>query len=55
MERRASTGSALTDMIYIPRKLLDDTENIAFFHDDQVFAFNRNFRTRPFAEQNLVA
>ena len=36
-------------------RLLDDTEDIAFFHDDQVFAFNGDFRAGPFAEQDLVA
>src|SRR5688572_3034609 len=35
--------------------LFNDTENIAFFHDEQFFTFNGDFRAGPFAEQDAVA
>jgi hypothetical protein len=33
----------------------DDPEDVAFLHDQQVFAVNLDFGARPFAEQDLVA
>src|SRR6478752_5735702 len=33
----------------------DDPEDVAFLHDDQVFALELDLRARPFAEQDLVA
>src|SRR6202008_515170 len=33
----------------------DDPEDVAFLHDDQVFALDLHFGGRPFAEQDAVA
>src|SRR4029078_11791942 len=33
----------------------DDPEDVAFLHDDQVFALDLHFGARPFAEQDAVA
>src|SRR6476646_9542876 len=37
------------------RKSGDDPEDVAFLHDDQVFAVEDDFGARPFAEQDAVA
>src|ERR1019366_3557652 len=33
----------------------DDAEDVAFLHDEEVFAVDLDFRARPFSEQNIVA
>ncbi len=33
----------------------DDAQNVAFLHDEQVFAIDLDFGARPFAEQDAVA
>src|SRR3954447_319409 len=33
----------------------DDPEDVAFLHDDEVFAVDLDLGARPFAEQDLVA
>jgi len=33
----------------------NDAQNVAFLHDDKVFAIELDFGARPFAEQDLVA
>jgi hypothetical protein len=38
-----------------PEALADNTENVGFLHDQQVFAVDLDFRAGPLAEQNLVA
>src|ERR1044071_7304734 len=36
-------------------KSADDPEDVAFLHDDKVFAVQLDLGARPFAEQDLVA
>ena len=38
-----------------PEALADNTQNVGFLHDQQVFAADLDFGSRPLAEQNLVA
>src|SRR5687768_2329071 len=46
---------AVTRRFARPEKSADDPEDVAFFHDDQVFTVDLDFGARPFAEQDLVA
>src|SRR5690606_31713356 len=39
----------------IRQGLRDDPEDVAFLHDQQLFAVQRDFGARPFAEQDAVA
>src|SRR5687767_7435919 len=36
-------------------KSADDSQNVGFLHDDEVFAIDLDLGARPFAEQDLVA
>ncbi|MNJ79366.1 hypothetical protein D3C77_773630 [compost metagenome] len=37
------------------QELSNDSENVGFFHDQQVFAADFHFCAGPFAKQNAVA
>src|SRR5208337_2080737 len=34
--------------------ILDDTENVALLHDEEIFAVDLHFSTGPFAEENAI-
>ena len=36
------------------RRLANNAQNVAFFHDQQLFAVYRHLIARPFAEQNFI-
>src|SRR5215218_2577956 len=55
LQIRKVSKVAVTRACARPVRSADDPEDVAFLHDDQVFAVDLDLGARPFAEQDAVA